>query len=126
MPVRDGHPMPPHVARWRESGLDIGVEPMIVHVAGDVDAATAPGFSHALVLSERPIVQALDLSGVTFFSAAGVRCFVERRWSIRPHPIVIASPAVRRVLDVVGLDHLLAAHGWRSAFDGWTLVSTAS
>ena len=92
----------------------------VLHVAGEIDVTTAPSFGRALDLCDRdPCLQALDLTGVTFFSAAGVRCFVRSGWPTQPHGLVIASPCVRRVLELCGLEILLTAHGWTSALDGW-------
>ena len=93
----------------------------VIKVAGEVDVATTDDFRRALAVCDGdPVVRALDLSGVSFFSAAGVRCFVEADWSRRPHVDIIAAPTVRRVLDLCGLGFLLAPHGWSHAFDGWT------
>lgn len=95
-------------------------EPGVLHVTGEVDHWTAPSFQEALVACEAdPCLQALDLSGVHFFSAAGVNCFVERAWTVRPHPAIIASRQVRRVLTLCDMEYLLGRHGWREAYDGW-------
>lgn len=97
---------------WKDFG--------VIHVTGDVDHWTAPSFLEALIACEQdPCVQALDLSGVGFFSAAGVGCFVERDWTIRPHASVIASRPVRRVLTLCDMEYLLGRHGWQEAYDGW-------
>lgn len=85
----------------------------VVHVSGDVDVVSAPQFHSILqVCDDDRFVIALDLTRVGCFSAAGVSCFVERGWLWRPHPIIIASRPVRRVLEVCDLDLLLEAHGW--------------
>jgi anti-anti-sigma factor len=90
----------------------------VVRVAGEVDVATAPYFAAALAICDSdPIVRALDLTEVDFFSAAGVRCLVERAWPARPHADLIASPHVSRVLDLCGLGVLLTAQRWSSAPD---------
>jgi anti-anti-sigma regulatory factor len=82
-------------------------------VAGEVDATSAATFGTALdTCNSDPTTGALDLSEVTFFSIAGVRCFVDHGWTTRPHPIVIASRAVLRVLTLCDLDLLLDPHGW--------------
>lgn len=83
-------------------------------MAGEVDAASADTFGTALDgCNGDPTTAALDLTEVTFFSVAGVRCFVEHGWATRPHPIVIASRAVLRVLTLCELDLVLDPHGWR-------------
>lgn len=100
--------------------LDHWCEPGVLHVVGDVDEWTAPTFCEALIAcDDDPCIQALDLSGVEFFSAAGVGCFVEQAWTIRPHAAIIASRAVRRVLTLCDMEFLLGRHGWRTAYDGW-------
>lgn len=91
----------------------------VIKVAGEVDLATTDDFRRALAVCDRdPVVRALDLSGVSFFSAAGVRCFVEADWPRRPHVDIIAAPPVRRVLDLCGLGFLLASQPWSQPFDG--------
>ena len=101
----DSSSSPPGL-RWR---IDRGV----VEVVGEVDSTTEATFATALsVCNDDTTVAALDLSGVSFFSAAGVRCFVGQGWTVRAHPMVIASPAVRRVLTICGVDFLLERHGW--------------
>jgi anti-anti-sigma factor len=122
----------PEVAFMMESSMPIGwfdspeqlaitYASTVIEVTGEIDVATAAEFRRALLMCDTdPIVRALDLSAVTFFSAAGVRCFVEADWPRRPHVGIIASCPVRRVLDLCGLTFLLAPHGWCHAFDGWT------
>lgn len=106
-------------------GLHVRTEPSVVHVDGDVDAATAPAFRTALEICDSdPLVHSLDLSNVEFFSAAGVRCLVELEWPTRPHPQIVASRSVRRVLEICRLEFLLAPHGWEAAFDGWCTPRT--
>jgi len=96
------------------------VEPGVLHVVGEVDQWSVGRFGDALRACEAdPCVQALDLSEVTFFSAAGVTCFVERAWTVRPHAAIIASQPVRRVLTLCDMEFLLGRHGWREAYDGW-------
>jgi anti-anti-sigma factor len=101
--------------------LAVSYASTVIKVAGEVDVATSADFRGALLMCDfDPVVTALDLSEVEFFSAAGVRCFVEADWTRRPHVVIIASPSVRRVLELCGLALLLDPHGWRHAFDGWT------
>ena len=96
--------------------LEFWEEPGVIRVSGAVDAHTRQTFIQALVAAEtNPCVHALDLSGVEFFSAAGVACFVERGWPDRPHVLIIASRPVRRVLSICTMDYLLDQHGWRHA-----------
>lgn len=99
---------------WRVEGLHVRAE-------GEIDATTAPAFGEALAACERLThVAALDLSEITRCTVAGVRCLLARGWHERPHPIVIASPSVRRALESRNLTFLLDLHGWapRSALVG--------
>ena len=92
--------------RWR---IDRGV----LQVVGEVDLTSEESFATALsVCHDDTTVAALDLSGVSFFSAAGVRCFVRQGWTTAAHPMIIASPAVRRVLTICEVEFLLERHGW--------------
>ncbi len=94
-------------------GLRWGVDRGVVEVDGEVDAAAAQIFAAALdVCNDDTVIAALDLTRVSFFSAAGVRCFVDCGWTTEAHPLIIASPAVRRVLTLCDLDFLLERHGW--------------
>jgi anti-anti-sigma factor len=105
--------------------LSIRYASTVIEVRGEIDLLTASEFRRALTICDSdPVVRALDLSRVSFFSAAGVRCFVEADWPGRPHVPVIASCSVRRVLDLCELGFLLEPHGWRCAFDGWTGASS--
>jgi anti-anti-sigma factor len=93
-------------------------EPTAIHVAGEIDIATADEFGAVLDRCQRdPLVHTLDLSAVDFFSAAGVRCVVARAWPDCPHPAIVASVAVRKVLDICGLELLLAPQRRQPASD---------
>lgn len=103
---------PSHLRSWREPG--------VICVAGEVDLWSAPAFCAALDACDADsCIHALDLSAVEFFSSAGVSCFIERAWTVRPHASIIASPSVRRVLTLCDMEYLLGRHGWRGAYDGW-------
>lgn len=105
--------------RLATSGLRRWREPGVLHVVGEVDQWTAPSFRAALIeCDDDPCIHALDLTEVDFFSAAGVSCFVERAWPVRPHAAIIASGAVRQVLTLCDLEYLLERHGWCRAEDG--------
>jgi anti-anti-sigma factor len=88
-----------------------------VRVVGDVDLATAPELDAALaaaVASGEPCVH-VDLGGVTFYGSEGVRSLVDllarASRAGREVAIVEASPVVRRVLEVVGLDERIRPGG---------------
>jgi anti-sigma B factor antagonist len=87
---------------------------VVVRVAGDVDLASEEDFAEALSsgLSREPAVLVVDLSGVTFFGSAGLHLLLEanqdaakRACSFR---IAHGGSFVARVLDVAGLDQVLA------------------
>ncbi len=83
----------------------------VTRVAGEVDETTADDFAAALGACNGASVRTLDLSDVTFFSAAGVRSLVANGWTTDTHPFVIASAVVRRVLSACDLDFLLTPDG---------------
>lgn len=71
-----------------------------IMITGEIDMATAESMRPVLLASTDPV--SLDLSNVTFMDSAGVKLLLlaKRR---RPVHIVATSPAVQRVLDVLGL-----------------------
>lgn len=97
-------------------GLSVSVDPAppanagVVTVRGEVDVMSAPlladRISHARLWFTTVVV---DLSGVTFFSAAGVGALPADA------PIaLVCSPAVLKVLSACGLQHHWELH--RSVF----------
>jgi anti-anti-sigma factor len=108
-------PMPSHQTHTNgqlpEPTLRIHTDGVVVRVAGEIDEATACQFGAALADCDRKAARELDLSGVTFFSAAGVRSLAANGWTTGGHPHVIASAAVRRVLAICDLESLVAGHG---------------
>lgn len=84
----------------------------LITVAGEVDAATAPQLSDAL----RPHLTAqgsvlVDLSAVTFLSAAGLHVLVDAHWSMQAGggtlKLITGPRCVDRVLTLTGLDTVL-------------------
>lgn len=112
-PPSSSSPLPSPPPSFSGPGLRWRVDRGVVEVAGEVDSTTEEAFATALsVCNDDTTVAALDLTGVSFFSAAGVRCFVRHGWTTAAHPMVIASPVVRRVLTICEVDFLLERHGW--------------
>lgn len=75
---------------------------------GEIDLDTAHLLSRCGTIAQRnhPQPLVLDLSAVTFFSAAGLRALLTLRRNANPHAplrLLGASPTVRHVLDLVGL-----------------------
>ena len=93
--------------------LDVAVEHLdgtvLVCPIGELDLATAPELERVLErLASEPSAIVLDLSGVTFADCAGLRPVREalcRGGSLGRH-VRLSSPrpAVRRVLELAGLD----------------------
>ncbi|MEV4517538.1 STAS domain-containing protein [Dactylosporangium sp. NPDC049525] len=84
-----------------------------VHVAGDVDLASAPRLKAMLDLSRLEGVYRLelDLSEVTFFSCAGITAVHGTRRDGLSLCLVAAAPPVTRMLALLPLSdrHLQAA-----------------
>lgn len=93
--------------------LDHGVA--VVEVFGELDLSTAPELSTSLapVLEQRPRALNLDLAGVDFIDSTGLTLLVRTLKRLKDHDgtllITSPTPAVRRVLEIVGLDTLLVA-----------------
>lgn len=88
--------------------LEVRCEAGVVAVRGEVDVDTLADFRRALErCGADPLVHTLDLTGVSFFSAAGAGALVEAQWTRRPHPVIIASEAVQRLVGICGLETLL-------------------
>ena len=82
-------------------------------VVGEIDAHTAPSLATAITGANRPDLT-LDLAGVAFIDSSGLRVLIEaHRTAVDAggglhlaHP----SDAVRRLLDISGLDDYLDVH----------------
>jgi anti-sigma B factor antagonist len=89
---------------------------VVVHLRGDVDAATAGAFRRRLdeaVAAGRPYVL-VDVSGVGFFDSAGLAVLVRVRRELPPgQQLALANVPRRmqRVLRVAALDSLMRVHG---------------
>jgi anti-sigma B factor antagonist len=85
----------------------------VVEVRGDLDTLTAPGFDRWVQehLPERPDV-VVDLDGVAFLASAGIAALMQlqraaARRGVRVHLIGRGNRAVRRPLEVLGVEALL-------------------
>ena len=85
----------------------------VVEVRGDLDTLTAPGFDQWVRehLPERPDV-VVDLDGVAFLASAGIAALMQlqreaARRGVRVHLIGRGNRAVRRPLEVLGVEALL-------------------
>jgi len=92
---------------------DVGEAVAVVEVRGDLDTLTAPGFDRWVreELPERADV-VVDLDGVAFLASAGIAALVRLhqeavRRGVRLHLVGRGNRAVRRPLEVLGVDTLL-------------------
>ncbi|PXX71376.1 anti-anti-sigma factor [Nocardia tenerifensis] len=82
----------------------------VLTVGGEVDAASAPQLQAALTtaLDQEPTVLVVDLSAVRFFGSAGLSVLLFAAEKLAKDALrVVASPQVRRPIEVTGLDGLL-------------------
>lgn len=102
----------------RRSAVSWGAHPggTLVRISGDIDLATAPGYRTRLfeVLRDRGDRVVVDLSGVTFFGAAGLSLLAEARARAERTGIDLrlAAPSgrVARVLELTGTHGLPPVH----------------
>ena len=86
----------------------------VLHVAGELDMATAPSLEEALVGAgfEQRIV--IDLSACTFVDSSAVRVLVaSARDSAAANgslALVAPDPGILRVLEISGVDTMLPVH----------------
>jgi len=87
----------------------------VVALRGELDLSTAPVLTRCLapVIGSHPSAVILDLGELEFIDSTGLTLIV-RAWNeLRTHEgtlgLAHASPPVRRVLELVGLDRMLVA-----------------
>jgi anti-anti-sigma factor len=76
----------------------------VVHLIGEIDAATAPKLDRCL--EHEPLVRVLDMSQVTFMDSSGIKVLaIANRARQASDRIKLRAPsaAVRRVLDIAGM-----------------------
>ncbi|MER5261742.1 STAS domain-containing protein [Actinosynnema sp. NPDC002837] len=97
--------------------LDIRVtragDVLVIGVAGEVDIDTTPEVRAAVLsgLAERPSALVLDLSGVSFFSSAGLSLLLETRARVDTLAVVATARAVLRPIQLTSLGSLLTVFG---------------
>jgi anti-sigma B factor antagonist len=102
-----------------------GPDVPVLHVAGEVDLATAPALRDALgaLLADGAAARVVvDLSAVTFLASSGLAALLEAHQracaSGRALRVVVAERTVWRVLEVTGLVRVLDCHAsLREALD---------
>lgn len=85
-------------------------ETPVLEVEGEIDFSTADELRTALeaALSANPVAD-VDMGGVTFFDAAGIRVLLQvaaSREGAGPVRLLNVPPAISRVLDIVELGDL--------------------
>jgi anti-sigma B factor antagonist len=86
---------------------------VVLHVAGELDLATAPRLEDAIAGASHVEHVVIDLSGCTFLDSSGVRSLVLARRNTPPDQrvdLVSADPSILRVLEITGVDTMLAVH----------------
>lgn len=87
----------------------------VIAVWGELDLSTAPELSRSVapVLDAHPHQLILDLAGLRFIDSTGLTLIVKVSKELKAHEGVLGlarpTPPVRRILEIVGLDHLLVA-----------------
>jgi len=91
-------------------------ERIVVHVAGEVDLASAPELDEQLatVMGQAPSHLVVDLSGVTFMDSTGLGVLVRalkrsRELDIRLD-LIVTNERVLKVFGITGLDTVLPIH----------------
>ncbi|SDI09409.1 anti-anti-sigma factor [Actinokineospora alba] len=89
------------------SALPGGV--FVVRVVGEVDTATAATLVTGIddALDRKPAVLVVDLSEVAFFGSVGISALIEADRRTKCPMRVVVTPAIRRILGIVGFDALL-------------------
>jgi anti-sigma B factor antagonist len=83
----------------------VGQRAVVLHLAGELDMVTAPGFAEHVQQHVVGPSLVLDLSGVTFLGSAEARNLaVARAVQVR---VVAVSRTVLRPMEVTGLDKVL-------------------
>lgn len=84
-------------------------ECVIVHVAGELDLASAASFDETLsAMNECDLI--IDLSACTFLDSSGLRAIAA---AARRHPrisVVATDPGILRVLEITALDTMVPVH----------------
>ncbi|WP_053721333.1 STAS domain-containing protein [Saccharothrix sp. NRRL B-16348] len=108
--------------------LDIRVtragDVLVVGVTGELDMDTAPEVRAVIVsgLVERPSALVLDLTGVGFFSSAGLSLLLEARRRIDTLAVVANGRAVLRPIQLTSIAALLTV--FPSVDEALTWIST--
>ena len=87
---------------------------VVLRVSGELDLASAPRLEEALQAAEPGDPTVIDLSECTFLDSSGVRVLASAGRAIsesgRRFALVTTDPGVLRVLEITGVDTLVAVH----------------
>lgn len=87
----------------------------VLTVSGEVDLATAPALENTIeaILTGKPAVLIIDLTGVSFLASAGMATLVaahQRAGDTTTIVLVADGPATSRQLKMTSLDQVFALH----------------
>ena len=110
------------------TALDMRFGPgSVVRLSGELDIDSAPLLADALQAFARPgTTIELDLTELTFIDSSGIRVLCHAADRLGPHGRVVvshATTAVRRTLELTGLDHFLDIGHDRSVVNRADLMS---
>jgi anti-sigma B factor antagonist len=122
-PIGDGgaarldHPRVPAHPGWLAPGevslpfFELDGSPSLLALSGELDMASAPVLAEVLepLTTTGAIIQ-LDLTGLTFIDAAGIEVLCRAVQRLGPQGRLLAfapRPAVRRTMELTGLDGLI-------------------
>ncbi|MEU7580094.1 STAS domain-containing protein [Streptomyces sp. NPDC041068] len=108
----------------------LGLDPVLVHVCGDLDVASAPSLTRVLIPLQPRMVD-LDLSDVTFIDSCGVNVLLSHYRHCRAAggflTVIQPSRPVRQVLQILGLEELLTkTRGIDGSDDRWDGLTDGS
>jgi anti-sigma B factor antagonist len=87
--------------------------PAVLRVFGELDLATVPRLEEALAAVSADLT-VIDLSSCTFLDSSGVRALATAGQELseagRRFSLVASDPGLLRVLDITGVDTVLAVH----------------
>jgi anti-anti-sigma factor len=81
-----------------------------VHVAGDLDLATALQFEDALAGAAPAPHVVIDLSECTFVDSTGMRLIASTVRDTDRVSVVATDPGILRVLEITAMDTMVAVH----------------
>ena len=86
---------------------------VVLRVSGDLDLASAPRLEETLA-TVRADPTVIDLSACTSLDSSGVRMLASAGRNVseagRRFAVVTSSPSLLRVLEITGVDTMLAVH----------------